>query len=444
MSTQNLRTVGYYNAQKFVEGFSLAQPTVAYVTIGKVTPWNDTDTPPALDITNAGIYEIFNNMIAGKRIYGGDLGLVLPRINWESGIVYTQYDDRSNSATLLSSANSTYVLTTNLDVYQCLDNANNSTSTVEPTGDYSSNNGFIRLPDGYVWKYMYRVPLGNTFLTDQWMPVPTNSGPAYFSNPTNVVDGGLSRVAVENGGSGYDGNTVIRIIGNGSGANVIATVSGGSIVSCNVQNVGSGYTYQNCSAIAVGTGTSANLRIILPPSNGHADNPAVELGANTVMVTCRIGYPESTEGGKITIQNDYRQIALLLGSEGLHKYGQNTDIVSANANSVVVMTPTILVTSGVPYSRDEIVYQGTDLPNATYQAAVVDYSFNKIYVSEQRGTIRIGQTLKGNTTMVSRTVASYVSPELDYSSGDLAFVANRPPVMRMEKQAEQIKFLILF
>lgn len=444
MTTQNLRTVGYYNARKFIEGFSLAEPTVAYVAIGKVTPWNETDTPPALDLTNAGIYDIFNNMIAAKRIYGGDLSLVIPRVDWESGIIYTAYDDQSNSAVLLSSANSTYVVTTNLDVYQCLDNANNSMSTVEPTGDYSSNNGFIRLPDGYVWKYLYRVNLGNIFLNDTWIPVPVNQGPAYFGDVTNVVAGGISRVVVEDGGSGYDENTAIQIVGNGTNANVSAFVSGGSIVSCNVQNVGAGYTYQNCHAIAVGTGTGANLRVILPPSNGHADNPAVELGANTVMVSCRIGHPDSTEGGKITIQNDYRQVSLILGTEGLHKYSDRADLSSANANSVVVMTPSILVTSGPAYARDEVVYQGQDVANATYRAVVVDYSFNTIYVSEQSGTIQIGSALKGNTTTVARTVAEYVPPELSYSTGSVAFVSNQLPITRTDKQAEQFKFLILF
>lgn len=441
MQALNFRTIGYHNSLQFMEGFSESQPTVGYVLIGRNTKWNDADTPPALNDTSIVVYDTFNSMIAGKRVVGSDIALVIPRFDWISGTVYTAYDDQANSASFFSSANGNYVITDTLSVYRCVDNSNGSPSIIKPTGDYSINHGFIRLADGYVWKYMYRIPLGNRFITPGWIPAPTNQGPAYFGNALNIVPGTISRIAVEDGGTGYDGNTIIKIVGNGSSANAIANISGGNLVGCNVQIFGSGYTYQNCNVMAVGTGTGANLRAVLSPVSGHAFNPALELGANTVMVSCRIGHPDASENGKVTIQNDFRQVSLLMAP---HKYNQNVEISSSNANSIVTMTSTILVTSGGPYSRDEIVYQGADLANSTYRATVVDYSVNNIFVNEQHGTIQVGIALKGNTSTVSRIVADLVPPELKFSSGELVFVANLDPVMRTENQAENIKFIISF
>lgn len=439
MYTLNFRSTGYHNALRFLDGFSQSQSTVGYVLIGKTTPWNETDTPPPLDDTNVNLYSTFNSMIAGKRLVGNDVSLVIPRHNWTADTIYVPYDDQSNSAVFFSSANSHYVLTENLSVYRCIDNNNNAPSLIQPTGDYSINNGFVRLSDGYVWKYMYRVPVSDRFLSPDWIPVPSVQSPAYYGNALNVLPGTISRIAVENGGTGYAANTILKITGNGTGANAVANLVSGSIVGCNVQIYGSGFTHQNCHVIAIGTGAGANLRPILSPTRGHAANPALELGANTVMVSCRVGYPESSEDGKITIHNDFRQVSMLLADT---KY--NTELSSTKANSIVVMASTILVTSGNPYVRDELVYQGSDVANATYVASVVDYSVNNIFVNEQHGTIQVGSALKGNTSMVSRIVADLVPPDLSSSNGKLVFVANLNPVTRTENQAENIKFIVSF
>lgn len=440
MPNLTYHSLGYNNASQFAEAFSEPQATVGYVTLGKTTEWAD-GTPPALTDTAYTSFEVFNTMIGGKKVVGNDVSLILPRRNWTANTVYTPFDDRQ--ANLFDSANGQYIYTSSGAVYLCIENGNNSPSTIEPTGDFTVDNGFIDSTiDGYVWKYMYAIPPSSKFLTSSWIPVPSLQTQAYYGSSLNVVAGSLSRVIIESGGSGYyTENTSIRIVGAGTGANITPTISNGAITQCTINAVGSGYSYQNCSIQVIGVGTGANLRPVLSPDLGHAFNPARELGANTVMIAVKIGEGDATEGGKITANNDYRQISLLLAP---HKYGDSTEISSANANSAVRMTTGIIVTSGSDFQRDELVYQGSDISNSTYQGVVVDYVLNTVYVNEEYGTIRPGVTLRGNTSAVTRTVVDTIHPELQPRTGELVYIENREPIIRALNQSENIKFVISF
>jgi hypothetical protein len=49
-----------------------------------------------------------------------------------------------------------YVVTDEYNVYQCLDNDNNTPSTVKPTG---TTVDAIQTSDGYIWKFLYTIPI---------------------------------------------------------------------------------------------------------------------------------------------------------------------------------------------------------------------------------------------------------------------------------------------
>lgn len=439
-ANNSYRSLGYNNASQFAEAFSEPQATIGYVMLGKTSPWDNQDNPPLFEDREYNSFAVYNAMIGGKKILGNDVELVLPRINWTANTVYTAYDDREPN--LFASANGQYVYTSSGAVYRCIENGHNGPSTIEPSGDYTVNNGFISLPgDGYVWKYMYAILQSSKFVTSKWIPVPSKQTQSYYGSSNNVIRGSVSRLIVEDGGTGYTNNTTIQLIGTGAGVNATAVIANGNLVSCIVNSMGSGYSYQNCSVNVIGTGSGANVRPVLAPDFGHAFNPAKELGSNTVLISVKVGHPDSTEGGKITTNNDFRQISLVLGP---HKYGETTEVDSVTANAAVNMTTGIVLTSGSDFQRDEIVYQGTDLANATYQAIVVDYLLNTVYVNEQLGTLRPGILLKGETSTVSRTVVNAIAPELEPQSGQLVYVENRDAIARAMNQAENIKFVISF
>jgi len=101
-----------------------------------------------------------------------------------------------------------YVVTDEFNVYKCLDNNRNAVSTVKPT---STTVDPIVLSDGYMWKFMYNVPIAlrNKFVTDDYIPVITALRNQFYSS------GQLQTIRVDAGGSGYTSGT-ITVQGDGN------------------------------------------------------------------------------------------------------------------------------------------------------------------------------------------------------------------------------------
>jgi hypothetical protein len=122
-----------------------------------------------------------------------------------------------------------YVMTEDFNVYKCLDNNNNSQSTVKPLG--TSVNP-IETSDGYRWKYMYNVPINlrNKFLSDSQIPVISALTNQFYSNGT------LDNIIINNKGTGYSAATITV---NGDGFRVEDPTF---LTSVTVSAGGSGYT----------------------------------------------------------------------------------------------------------------------------------------------------------------------------------------------------------
>jgi hypothetical protein len=88
-----------------------------------------------------------------------------------------------------------YVLTEDYNVYKCLDNNNNARSTSKPLGTSTSP---ITSADGYVWKFMYTVPINlrNKFLSEDQMPVVSALSNQFYSN------GAMDSIIINNKGTG--------------------------------------------------------------------------------------------------------------------------------------------------------------------------------------------------------------------------------------------------
>lgn len=89
-----------------------------------------------------------------------------------------------------------YVMTDDYNVYKCLDNNNNAKSTIKPLGTSITP---ITTADGYVWKYMYNVPINlrNKFMSDEQIPVVSALTNQFYSN------GALDSIIINNKGTGY-------------------------------------------------------------------------------------------------------------------------------------------------------------------------------------------------------------------------------------------------
>ena len=166
-----------YLAERFKELFDLDSGDHFYLFLSRVTSWELEPTDPGASDNNPPFnvdsvkseVEAWQQAFGFKRIGFNDVFLVIPRINWEPGRVYDQYDD---DVALFDpdDPKEFYVLVDGRDVYKCLGNNFGGLSTEKPTG--TSIEAFVRPNDLYRWKFMYRVPEDlRDFLTEDFIPV---------------------------------------------------------------------------------------------------------------------------------------------------------------------------------------------------------------------------------------------------------------------------------
>ena len=329
--------------------------------ISKIMPWSDESSPPTVSNTQIDEYETRNQIITAKRISSSDASFVIPRKNWSANVVYDQFDGNysasftsSSGATSLKSSNF-YVLTDEFNVYKVLSNSNGKESNVKPTGTDST---LTSTSDGYIWKYMYTIPLSlrNRFLTDDVMPVQRSLTNAYFSN------GQVSIVTIDNAGIGYNNsNTTLTVTGDGIGASLTPVVNNntGSIVDVVIVNPGEGYTHLDIEV--VGSGSSANLFAQLSTGDldtlqSHVELSAVDgsinairvdnSGSNYTSATIKIlGDGNISEASNANaypvISNSNTITEIVVDDPGFGYTHANVEIIGdgTNANAIAIISP---------------------------------------------------------------------------------------------------------
>ncbi len=204
-----LKDVAHRSLADSVLNELLTKRSTFYFYIGKVLSWPDPQNPP--DVENSSFYEsdVRNRVVNIKRIEQSDASLVVTRKDWSTGRVYDQFADYYTSNPAPSGATSLrnadfYVMTSEFKVYKCLYNADGGLSTIEPS---TTDLAPIQLDDGYIWKYMYTVPLSlrSRFLTSDFMPVTKSVQNSFYS------DGQIDKVTITSKGSGYSGNAKVRL-----------------------------------------------------------------------------------------------------------------------------------------------------------------------------------------------------------------------------------------
>ena len=486
------------NAEQFTESFSESAATVYYLGIGRAqnfgtitrpdarTDYEGTETAPSTpgdSVLNE--FKNFDDLLAAKKITGSDVSYCIPRRNWATGTTYDIYrhdyeEFITGSTTTRQTANSGatalfdstfYVLTSDRNVYKCLDNDGNTASTVEPTGTGTS---IITTGDGYKWKYMYTLAAAQqaNFLSTDFMAVATNSTVA-----AAAVDGALDIIKIKTAGSSYTVSgggtsgtiTAIPIRGDGSSGVCSVTLTSGAITAVTVTTAGTGYTsgyIRNADILAAtnagGAGSGAELDVIIPPKGGHGKNAVEELGGFFVMLNTSLEGTESSNSGDFTAANDFRKISLI-------KDPQNAAGSAASATTLRGTYAVKIAASPTPgtFTPDEEINQAS----TGAVGIVVEWdSTNKILYYVQTRHNDAGADSNGNVTAFSganvitgqassatgtpdastQTVnnvsftSGYSAPELKHDSGDLLYVENRTKITRATDQTENIKLIIEF
>jgi len=247
-------------------GRSSVWPTVTAIdNQNQVYTVSSEEDPPAVSDSYPYELETRRNMIYSKYIDSNDVAVVVNRVNWQPGTVYDMYDDYTSDAPSYTGATSTadslfYAITDEFNVYKCLFNNNDSASTSKPI---STSTEAILMDDGYLWKFMYTVPLylRNKFLTTSYMPVLTALTNQFYSNGSitgfAIENRGLKyikslwkvkRVTVLSGGINYTGSTITFDAASAGGVRATGTItsydSNGGIATITITNQGSGYINQ--------------------------------------------------------------------------------------------------------------------------------------------------------------------------------------------------------
>lgn len=295
-----------------------------------------------------------------------------------------------SGASLLQNANF-YVVNDNFNIYKCLDNNNNSKSTVKPA-DVSP--GAFTTADGYKWKFMGNVPIAlrNKFLTSTQMPVTTSINSQFYSG------GEIKTVDVIDTGNNYNYASIV-VQGDG-----YLSSDPYLVIQANVISQGAGYTTANVaidppvSASTSWTSSTAyNVGQIIKHNNNYYEitqsgtsatyNPTHTKGATkngtTILKYLGTGI---TANATITSGN-------IAGLSNL--YGMVRDVVITNNGSGYISAPNITIT-GNGY-------------NATAIASIQNNNVNRITITDSgkeytsAPTVTIGNMWAANANVVLNT-----------------------------------------
>lgn len=344
--------------------------TNVYYYIGKTEAWVDEVDPEPIQ-TNENDTIIRDNIFYVRKITTNDVSLVCVNNTWSSGEVCAQWDHTQEMA-----GTTYYVVTDEFNVYKCLNNNSGAASTVKPTG---TSFGTISTADGYLWKYMYNVPITKRrrFLSTDYIPVQTALTDSFYSK------GAVEQVIVTDGGTGYSSATSTTVLVTGdctTPAEILVYVndSTGEIDSYEIINRGAGYSTpptltvvgigQNKYAENNGVGT-AILQAILD-DDGEVDRVAIiDPGVNyvadaatTIVVdgdgTGAVFYPKIQSGVVIGV---------IVGNPGINYTYINLSVVGTGTGAE--LTPII---NASDFLSDQSQVEQAAVPGAIYAINVTN------------------------------------------------------------------------
>lgn len=291
-----------------------------------------------------------------------------------------------------------YVITDEFNVYKCLDNNNNAISQFKPLGTTVDP---VTFPDGYMWKFLYNVPIAlrTKFLTDEYVPVVTALRNQFYSN------GNIQTVRIDQAGSGYTSAT-ITVQGDGFLESDPLFLS-----SITIDDVGSGYT-------------SASLQISPPFTNVNPWTSSIPLFLGQKVSFNNNIYEIAVAGTSGTVAPVHRLGTVSNGTTALKYIGTTaTGLVNLSGGSISSITlngmirEVLITTGGVGYtSVPTVTFSGGSGTGATGVAILQNGSVSKVIITDAG---------EGYTTVPSITIGTAWTANTVVVFGQQLFIANR-------------------
>ena len=409
------------------------------------------DVPPVPLDNQKEKFDLYDDIIAAKRITDEFARAVIRRYNWDL-VANPKFDmwkpdysatpggggqvgkTAATGATTIGEAKF-YVINSQYEVFKCLyngegpGNPSGQNATDEPKTTPSAGQGsyasgiFTEEPGnaGYIWKYMYTIPTNDVlrFLSTDFMPIVSASDATRQATEAAAVDGGIDVALIENAGANLpNGTHYAPILGDGSGGKVQIVVTAQAITAATVVDAGSGYTYASValktgtgsgatayglfsdagltSGVTVGAAATGAVEVVLPPQGGHGADMELELNAKRIMTNIRLTYAEGS--GDFPVDNDFRRIGIL---KDPYVFGSTTFATVDTVNGLYAVK---LNSASSDFQPDETIEQ--TVTGGTARGTVVSW------------TLDSGSTTEG--------VLKYIqSPDLHSDSGVVrAFESN--------------------
>ncbi|NDC95102.1 hypothetical protein EB118_13765 [bacterium] len=456
-----------HNAKQFRESISETANSIYYVFAGRSSPYaSGDDSIPTILNSNFNVnVDPYKQIVFGKKLSNTDVKVMVPRYDWVSNTIYTQYDssvnlDNSNFYAVVNAVSSYYV-------FKVLDNNNDSPSTIKPDfNETGADDDFYSTSDGYVWKYMYTIDKATfeKFATDNFIPVVPNANVS-----GNAVSGSIDVIVVDFNGSNYNtfltntfistdisvgGNNVLYNIANNAssdndfynGSYIYITNGTGigqirKILDYNVSGLTKTLTLESSfvttpdvssvyeitpSVNIVGNGTGAKARALVNTSSSNTISKIeiIEKGSG-------YSYATATVVGNTGGISNAASLSVVLGPKGGH--GKDAEIelggkylgisvTFANNESGTIPTFNDYRTIGLikdPYFSNVVLtiasYTGIFADNETVIQAnsnatgvIVDTSTSSVTVSNVTGIFVTDQLITGQTSGASANVVSYL------------------------------------
>lgn len=145
-------------------------------------------------------YRIYDEMLFAKKLFSDNVSIAIRNIQWTSGTVYTNYDDKDPNLDKLNF----YAITqqgNEYSVFKCLSNNNGAASIAPPLASQTNpTDEFYKTSDGYIWKLMYTVDAGlaSRYLTNKFFPLVRSQ-----VIEESAVSGAIDHIVIEDPGIGY-------------------------------------------------------------------------------------------------------------------------------------------------------------------------------------------------------------------------------------------------
>jgi hypothetical protein len=247
-------------------------------------------------------------------------------------------------------------------------------------------------------------------------------------NELQAVPGAIHTIQVMSQGYNYS-NATVTISGDGIGATANATIIAGRITKINMINEGSGYTFATVNI--TGSGKGASARAILPPYNGHGKDTINELFARNLGFYSTINQ-EQNQG--LIVVNDYRQFGIIKDIRNLN----NSKFFNRGTGSACYLISGTINTD--IFKEDVIIRRVSDKTSFL----IITTSNNAILVSSlDETTPVIGDTLS-DSGGASFTVTGVSNPDVDKYSGELIYIDNRKAFTTTEDQSVSLNTVIRF